>query len=232
MMDHLENKVAFVVGGVLLFVLLGLHTLTLVFAKEKPSEKTQVNVRNSIKGLVQNKTLLKIIVVFVIWNIANYATSSFSGAYQVGALGFTTTLASVIAIMSSIARVIFSKPLGKFADKHSFCKMLYICFATDGDWFLSFALPVMGFLTLLLTAVITLLRYTKRGEYYIFGGASILFGLFMPLLEYLVQITFRHTDRIVWSLYPLTVLIMLGGFLIFLAICRPAREMMERKLFL
>jgi len=110
--------------------------------------------------------------------------------------------------------------------------LLYICFATDGDWFLSFALPVMGFLTLLLTAVITLLRYTKRGEYYIFGGASILFGLFMPLLEYLVQITFRHTDRIVWSLYPLTVLIMLGGFLIFLAICRPAREMMERKFFI
>jgi len=139
MMDHLENKVAFVVGGVLLFVLLGLHTLTLVFAKEKPSEKTQVNVRNSIKGLVQNKTLLKIIVVFVIWNIANYATSSFSGAYQVGALGFTTTLASVIAIMSSIARVIFSKPLGKFADKHSFCKMLYICFAIEA---LAFAINI------------------------------------------------------------------------------------------
>ena len=110
--------------------------------------------------------------------------------------------------------------------------LLYICFATDGRWFLSLALPVMGFVTLLLTAVITLLRYTKRGEYYIFGGASILFGLFMPLLEYLVQITFRHTDRIVWSLYPLTVLIMLGGFLIFLAICRPAREMMERKFFI
>lgn len=139
MMDHLENKVAFVVGGVLLFVLLGLHTLTLVFAKEKPSEKTQVNVKDSIKALVQNKTLLKIIVVFVIWNIANYATSSFSGAYQVGALGFTTTLASVIAIMSSIARVIFSKPLGKFADKHSFCKMLYICFAIEA---LAFAINI------------------------------------------------------------------------------------------
>ena len=110
--------------------------------------------------------------------------------------------------------------------------LLYICFATDGDWFLSFALPVMGFVTLLLTAVITLLRYTMRGEYYIFGGASILFGLFMPLLEHLIQVTFRHVDRIVWSLYPLTVLIMLGGFLLFLAICRPARELMERKFFI
>ena len=110
--------------------------------------------------------------------------------------------------------------------------LLYICFATDGDWFLSFALPVMGFLTLLLSALITLLRCTKRGEYYIVGGATILLGLFMPLLEHLIQVTFRHVDRIVWSLYPLTVLIMLGGFLLFLAICRPARELMERKFFI
>jgi hypothetical protein len=36
----------------------------------------------------------------------------------------------------------------------------------------------------------------------------------------------------VWSLYPLTALVLLGGMLIFLAICRPARETMERKFFL
>ena len=138
-MDHLENKTVFIVGGVLLFVLLGLHTLTLVFAKEKPAERAQVNVRKSIKKLVKNKTLLKIIVVFVIWNVANYATISFSGAYQVGALGFTTTFASVIVIFSSIARVIFSKPLGKFADKYSFCKMLYICFSIEA---LAFAINI------------------------------------------------------------------------------------------
>ncbi len=131
LMDHLASKVAFIVGGVILFALLGLHTLTLVFAKEKPAEKIQVNVKKSIKELIKNKTLLKIIIVFVIWNIANYATISFSGAYQVGALGFTTTFASVVVIVSSIARVIFSKPLGKFADKYSFCKMLYICFGIE-----------------------------------------------------------------------------------------------------
>ncbi len=130
-MDKLASRTAFVVGGVVLFVLLGLHTLTLVFAKEKKCEKVKVNVRKSISELLGNKTLLKIIVVFIIWNVANYATVSFSGAYQVGALGFTTTFASVVVIVSSIARVIFSKPLGRFADKYSFCKMLYICFAIE-----------------------------------------------------------------------------------------------------
>lgn len=132
-MDHLASRTMFIVGGVILFVLLGLHTLTLVFTKEKPKEKIQVDVKKSIKEIIKNKTLLKIIIVFVIWNVANYATVSFSGAYQVGenALAFTTTFASIVVIISSLARVIFSKPLGKFADKYSFCKMLYICFSIE-----------------------------------------------------------------------------------------------------
>ena len=138
-MDRLASRTAFVVGGVILFVLLGLHTLTLVFTKEKHSVSVKADVGKSIGELVKNKTLFKIIVVFIIWNIANYATVSFSGAYQVGALGFTTTFASVIVIISSIARVIFSKPLGKFADKYSFYKMLYICFGIEA---ISFAINI------------------------------------------------------------------------------------------
>lgn len=130
-MDNLATKTAFVVGGVILFALLGLHTLTLVFSKEKASEQIQLDVKKSIKELIKNKTLLKIIFVFVLWNIANYATISFSGVYQTRTLGFTTTFASLVAIVASVARVIFSKPLGKFADKNSFCKMLYICFTIE-----------------------------------------------------------------------------------------------------
>ena len=132
-MDNLASKTMFIVGGVILFVLLGLHTLTLVLAKEKQTEKIQVNVRESISQLLKNKALLKIVIVFVLWNVANYATISFSGAYQVGenALAFSTTFASIVVIVSSIARVVFSKPLGRFADKYSFCKMLYICFGIE-----------------------------------------------------------------------------------------------------
>ncbi len=146
LMDHLENKIAFIVGGIILFVLLGLHTLTLVFTKEKPSVSEKIDVKKSIGALLKNKTLFKVIIVFVLWNIANYATVSFSGAYQVGALGFTTTFASLIVIVSSIARVIFSKPIGRFADKHSFCKMLYICFGIEAIAFAIniFTVPANG----------------------------------------------------------------------------------------
>ena len=146
LMDHLASKTMFIVGGVILFVLLGLHTLTLVFAKEKTTETAKVDVKKSIKEIIKNKTLLKIILVFVLWNIANYATVSFSGVYQVGALCFTTTFASVVTIISSTARAIFSKPIGKFADKYSFCKMLYICFGIEAIAFAIniFTVPANG----------------------------------------------------------------------------------------
>ncbi|MBQ7836408.1 MAG: zinc ribbon domain-containing protein [Clostridia bacterium] len=108
----------------------------------------------------------------------------------------------------------------------------YINYAVNGDWFLSFAFPVVGAAGVVVTAVVTLVKYVRRGKLYIFGGASLLLGVLMPVLELLVNITFARPRFVFWSLYPLTALVLLGAMLIFLAICRPARESMERKFFI
>ncbi|MBQ7800938.1 MAG: hypothetical protein IJ375_01280 [Oscillospiraceae bacterium] len=110
--------------------------------------------------------------------------------------------------------------------------LLYIDLAVGGKWFLSFAFPVVGGIGLIVTAVVVLLRYLRRGRLYIFGGAAIALGAFMPLMEFLICVTFHRPRFVGWSLYPLIALVLLGGTLIFLAICRPARETMERKFFL
>lgn len=110
--------------------------------------------------------------------------------------------------------------------------LLYINFATGGNWFLTFAFPVAVGLGLLVTAVVTLLRYVPKGALYILGGAFIALGGFMLLVEFLLGLTFSLGKFIGWSLYPLIVLVLLGGVLIFLAANRPARESVERKLFL
>lgn len=110
--------------------------------------------------------------------------------------------------------------------------LLYINYATGGSWFLTFALPITGGFGLICTAVVALLRYVRQGKLYIFGGASILLGIFMPVMEYLMVSTFPVIHNLVWSFYPLVALVLLGGMLIFLAICRPARETMERKFFI
>ena len=105
---------------------------------------------------------------------------------------------------------------------HQFC----------GGWqlVLSFAFPVTGGIALIVCAVITLVRYIKKGRLYIVGGAFITLGLFMLLAEYLLDMTFK-LSFVGWSIYPLIVLVILGGLMIYLAINSDVREMMERKLF-
>lgn len=110
--------------------------------------------------------------------------------------------------------------------------LLYINLATGGHWFLSFAFPVVGAVGLIVTTVVTLLRYVRRGRLYVFGGAAIALGAFMPVMELLMNLTFHFQKFKWWSLYPMIPLVLLGGVLIFLAAYRPARESMERKFFI
>ena len=109
--------------------------------------------------------------------------------------------------------------------------LLYINLHVDGNWFLSFAFPLVGGLCIIFTVLITLLRYLKRGKLFIFGGCAMALGLFMPVVEFLAILTFDQPP-VAWSIYPCVPLVLLGAYLIFLGICRPARETMERKFFI
>ena len=109
--------------------------------------------------------------------------------------------------------------------------LLYINCITDGDWFMSLAFPIAGGFGIIATTVVTLLYYLKKGKLYIWGGASILTGGFIMLMEFFISITFDSIDFIGWSLFPQAVLVLIGGLLLYLAINKSAREVMERKLF-
>lgn len=110
--------------------------------------------------------------------------------------------------------------------------LLYINLVTGGNWFVSFALPVTAGVGLICTAVAVLLRYLRRGRLYIFGGAMMVLGAFMLLVEFLLCATFEAIRFYGWSLYPMTALMILGGMLIFLAVNRRAREKMEKRFFI
>ncbi len=127
-----DMRTAFIVCGIGLFVLMVLHSLTLIFSKEKTDVQMQaVPVKDNIKALMKNKTLFKLIIVSVLWNVANYATISFTGTYQAKELGFTATFSSVIIMVASLVRAVASIPMGKFADRYSFRKMLSVCFLIE-----------------------------------------------------------------------------------------------------
>ena len=159
------------------------------------------------------------------WQISGAITWS---GYVVGALG-VSYVCLVLPYWFHRPNPVIFVPCG-FASVGLF--LLYISLATGGGWFLSFAFPVTGAVGLIVTAVVALLRYVGKGALYIFGGALVTLGAFMPVMEFLMNLTFGLPQRLLWSGYPLVALVLLGGMLIFLAICRPARETMERKFFL
>lgn len=102
----------------------------------------------------------------------------------------------------------------------------------DGDWFLSFAFPVLGVLGLITTAVIVLCRYVRRGYFFIWGSATLALGGYLVLLEMFIDITFDVRPFVFWSLYPLMGCVLMGAFLLLAGICRPLREALAKRFFL
>lgn len=187
------------------------------------------NTKVGIKAILGAVTILLLVPILVtlICDLSMHHRVTWSG-YAVGGI--------LLCYLFCVLPQWFQRPNPVILVPCSFAAtglyVLYIDLSVHGGWFLSFAFPVVGFLGVLVTAVIVLTHYTRGGAFYIFGGALIALGAFMPLMEYLMTVTFHLPKFMGWSWYPLVALVVMGGALIFLAICRPARESAERKLFL
>lgn len=123
---------AFVFSSIAIFVLMLFHTATLIFTQEKTEEKeSSVSIKSSLSSLIKDKKLRKVIVIPILWYIANFTTIPFDSTYAIKELGFSMAFISITTAIYSVVRSIFSRPLGKFADKFSFANMLSIVFAVQ-----------------------------------------------------------------------------------------------------
>ena len=105
----------------------------------------------------------------------------------------------------------------------------YINYATNGDWFLNLAFPLVTYLGLIVTAATVLLYYLKKGYLYVVGGFFIALGLYMDIIELFLMVTFKvNFDG--WSLYPMIPLVLMGLGMIAISISRNARAALARKL--
>ena len=80
--------------------------------------------------------------------------------------------------------------------------------------------------------MVALAKYVRGGYLYIFGGALILSGGWMVLIEFLLGVTFQIHKGFLWSIYPLAVCVVLGVMLLVIAVCKPLRRSLHRKFFL
>lgn len=131
--DAGNMRMAFILCGALLLFIMFSHTLTLLFSKEKPqSEKEALEhdkpIKEQLKHIVSDKALLKVILIPVLWSAIQSMTNPFYSTYQRNVMGLQTGTISIIIAVGSILRAVFSIPMGRYADKKSFSKMLNLCF--------------------------------------------------------------------------------------------------------
>ena len=71
---------AFIFCGISVFVLMLLHTYTLLASREKSVEKTQkISTKKQLGELIKDKNLFKVILISVLWNVAHYTATPFYG---------------------------------------------------------------------------------------------------------------------------------------------------------
>jgi len=152
LIDHFqyrgEVETAFILCGITVFVLMLLHTLTMAFSVEIPVE-TALERKNPIRemlGTLQDKNVVKVTVLFMIWHMATSSATPFYGTYLIKELGFSLQFVSILSIIYSLVRASVSTFWGKFADKNSFATMVSICLCIAGAGFFVniFTVPANG----------------------------------------------------------------------------------------
>ena len=136
---------AFIAGAAVIFTLMMLHKISIFPVEERPRTE-QSGEKGDIKALLGDKMFRRIVLVFVLWNIAVYSATPFYGAYQIKELGFSMTFVSVLSIAYSVVRVCCSRAMGRLADRAGFGRMVCLCFmiAAAGFFVNIFTAPANG----------------------------------------------------------------------------------------
>jgi len=118
----------FITGAVTIFVLMVMHTLTMIFSiepvdKDHPTPRLRVGIRN----VLGNPQMRRVVTVFILYNIAAYSLTPFLGSYQIKELGLSQATIALIAGVGSLVRVFVSVPMGNLADKVGFAKVFRLC---------------------------------------------------------------------------------------------------------
>lgn len=144
-----ELKIAFIICGAVIFISSVFHTLMLFLYPEKEvevSEEKKPTALKDIFSLFKDKSVMSITVLFAIWYFAQKSTGAYLSTYELKELQFTQTFIAILTSLSSVARILFSRYFGRYADRHGFASLLRICFAVAAVAYAAviFATPTTG----------------------------------------------------------------------------------------
>ena len=87
---------------------------------EEKVKHTNKYFSDILKNTVGNKNFRSVVLLTVIWSMAQGFSIGFLGIYKTGDLCMSIFIIQVINIFGNIMRMALSKPLGRFSDKYTF----------------------------------------------------------------------------------------------------------------
>ncbi|NLZ36025.1 MAG: MFS transporter [Clostridiales bacterium] len=128
-----KDNNGFFVCGITILTLSITHLAVMLLIKDPNEDKTsenhgqkeyRINLLTSIKESFTDKIIVKLMLIDIIWNFGVGISIPFYGVYKINELGFSLKYVSILSIMYAISRVTFSKYFGRYADKHSWSRLL------------------------------------------------------------------------------------------------------------
>lgn len=119
---------AFIVCAAVIFAFAVAHTLSLVFTEDRETPKNDRSLIKGIGDVLTDKKIRPLMILSAIWGIAHSVSIPFFGTYTIKELGFSMSFLAVMSLVTAVSRIVASMFLGRYADKHSFARMLKLCY--------------------------------------------------------------------------------------------------------
>lgn len=119
---------AFIVCAVVIFALSVAHTLSLVFTQDRETPKNDRSLVNGIWDILTDKKIRPLMLLSAFWGITHSVAIPFFGTYSIKELGFSMSFLAIMSLLTAVSRIAASIFLGRYADKHSFARMLKLCY--------------------------------------------------------------------------------------------------------
>lgn len=165
----------YIICTVALIIMMALHTVCLLVSTEKePVAEERISVKSTVARMLRNPPLLKVVLVNILFYIANALSVSFFVSYTRQELAYSFTALAVITTAGSLLRIAISPLFGKLADKYSFSTSVT----------LGYTMAALGFIAMVFATPATRWLYIVHTCLYTGGYAAINSGTINLVYDY------------------------------------------------
>ena len=123
--DHQQAGFLFAAAGMLIFCIADFVCLLLIGkgVPQKTEDRPEpVPFRTVLAKTVGNRDFRHVILLTVLWDVARYFSLGSLGTYRQSELAYTVGIIMVIDNVGHLARILISRPFGRYSDRRSYAK--------------------------------------------------------------------------------------------------------------